>query len=413
MIILVGNVGSTSLKSKLLRVIDQKNFEVLGEANLDNIKSKSVSNFTSAIAGNPKISEIVNVCGLKNAIQFILNWYVDNKVITDWNSISAMGFKCVMGVSNGANFLTPKILHEMKQFGFVAPAHNLPYLEAIDEFRKVIDISMVGVFEPSFHYTVSEYRKCLGLPFEWHEKGIKKLGFHGATHRFLSARAYQLLGKNDGRAISVHLGGSSSICAVKDGRSVDIDQHFTPNSGLLQGTRIGDTDVSAVLFAMKEYGLSIDEVQEQLSNNSGLKGVTGIGTEDFRLIEQAATEGNKRAQMAIQLYIDGIRKHIASMATVLGGIDCIVFGGGIGENNPAVREKCLKDMEFMGIHLDYAVNRNTCGTEAQIADTKNSKVKIYVIPTNEEIVVAYFTKMVLEKNRDLMPEEMEFFTRVN
>jgi acetate kinase len=319
-----------------------------------------------------------------------------------------MGFKCVMGITNGANLLTPEILAEMEKFGFVAPAHNLPYLEAISEFKKVIDIPMVGVFEPSFHYSVPDYRRCLGLPRKWEALGVNKLGFHGASHRYLSASAYKLLRSDKGRVITVHLGGSSSICAVKDGESVDIDQHFSPNSGLLQGTRVGDADVTAVLFAMKHLDISIDQAQEELSYNSGLKGVADIGTEDFRSIRKEANNGNKRAKMALQLYIDGVKKHIGASATVLGGVDCIVFGGGIGENDPQIREQCLENMEFMGIFINKSSNRQVQGKTALISDESHSEVKVYVVPTNEELVVGYFTKKVVQKGRDLAPHEMNF-----
>ncbi len=408
MIILIGNVGSTSFKSKILEMKEGNQVKILGEANLDKIKSAGPSNFTHRVMDRPKKKEAVSISGLKDCIRFILDWYVDRNVIASWNDIQAMGFKCVMGIKNGANLLTPDILGEMEKFGFVAPAHNLPYLEAISEFKKVIDIPMVGVFEPSFHYSLPAYRKCLGIPWDWQSLGIKKLGFHGATHRYLSAAAYRLLGSRSGRIITVHLGGSSSICAVKDGKSVDIDQHFSPNSGLLQGTRIGDADATSILFAVKQLGISVDQAQHELSYNSGLKGTAGLGTDDFRAIEKAAKDGNQRARTALQLYVDLVRKHIGAFATVLGGVDCIAFGGGIGENNPAIREQCLQNMEFMGIHMNRAANRKAAGKTALISKDGPSRAKVYVIPTNEELVVGYFTKQVVRKGRDLTPDEMEF-----
>jgi acetate kinase len=405
--ILVGNVGSTSLKSKLIRFTNQNIAELSGEANLDKIKSKDTSTFSFRLAGGEKQKKPATVYGLKNGIEYLLNWYTQTGLISDFSAIDAMGFKCVMGETNGANLLTPKILAEMKKYGFVAPAHNLPYLEAIGEFKQVLDVPMVGVFEPSFHYSVPEFRKYLGIPWEWHSLGIKKLGFHGASHRYLSAKAYHLLNRKTGRVITVHLGGSSSICAVKDGLSADIDQHFSPNSGLLQGTRIGDADVTSVLFAMDEMGLNVAETQNMLSHNSGLKSMAGIGTEDIKAIEDAAKKGNKRAQLTLDLYTDGIRKHIGAFTTVLGGVDCIIFSGGAGENSPNIRQKCMENLEYMGIVLNETRNENPTGSGALISDDK-SDVKVFVIPTNEELVVAHFTKQVVEKGRDLLPWEMEF-----
>ena len=408
MIILIGNVGSTSLKSKLIDIDDSNNMTILGEANLDKIKSEEDSNFTSINRSGEKSKQVTRITGIQKGIRFILDWYISAGIISGYSEIEAMGFKCVMGITNGANNLTTQILAEMEKFGFVAPAHNLPYMEAIAEFRKVLDVPMVGVFEPSFHYTLPEYKKYLGIPWEWHETGIRKLGFHGASHRYLSAYAYKLMGDNKGRVITVHLGGSSSVCAIKDGFSVDIDQHFSPNSGLLQGTRTGDTDVTAVLYAMDQMGISIREAQRMLSHESGLKSMAGLGTDDCKTIEDAALKGNKRAGMTLDFYVDGIRKHIAGFAAVLGGVDSLVFSGGTGENSSFIRRKCLENLEFMGIVPDHAKNETVHGMKGLISDEKRSKVKVYVIPANEEMVVAYFTKQVVEKGRDLDPEEMQF-----
>jgi len=185
---------------------------------------------------------------------------------------------------------------------------------------------------------------------------------------------------------------------------------FSPNSGLLQGTRIGDTDGTALLYAMKQLGISVEEAQSQVSNNAGLKGIAGIGTEDFREILQAAGSGNRRARIAVEMFVDGVRKFIGSLAVVLGGIDCVVLSGGIGEKNAKMRQRLLEDMEFMGIKIDLQRNREINSDQGMIsADySYDSRAKIYVIPTDEELVVAHFTKRVVEEGRDLEPEEMIF-----
>ena len=411
MIIGIGNVGSTSLKSKIIDIDDNNNITVLGEANLDKIKTKGESNFSHSVGDQASEKEIIDIVGFDAGVKLLLDWYVKNGVIDAPEDIQAMGFKCVMGQTNGANNLSPEILDEMKKFFFVAPVHNIPYVETIDIFRNILDVPMVGVFEPSFHYSIPEFRRYSGFPWEWHEKlGIKKLGFHGSSHRYLSAMAYKLTGTENINLVTIHLGGSSSIAAIKNGKTVDVSMSFSPNSGLLQGTRVGDIDGTALLFAMKELGLSVDQAQDQISNNAGIKGMAGLGTDDVKTILDAASEGNKRAKMTIDLFVDGIRKYIGSFSTVLGGIDCIIFGGGIGEKSQHIREKCLEDMEYMGIKLDMGRNKEVNGKQGLIsADYSiDSKAKIYIVPTNEEVVVAYFTKRVVEEGRDLKADEMIF-----
>lgn len=407
MIIGIGNVGSTSLKSKIIDIDGSNRLTVLGEANLDRITSEGISTFSARVGSGQKTKEEITICGYKAGIQYLLDWYVANGVIDSPTAIQAMGFKTVMGVTNGANKLTSQILEEMRRFVFVAPVHNQPYIDAIGEFSQVLDVPMVGVFEPSFHGSMAAYRRYFGLPWAWHEQGIYRLGFHGSSHRYLSAMAYKLLGSHSGKVISVHLGGSSSLCAIEDGRSVDCNQAFSPNSGFLQGTRSGDIDGTALLYAMKQLGLSIEQAQQQLSTNAGLRGMAGIGTDDMRAIQDAAAQNNERAAMTLDLYVDGIRKDIAGFAAGMGGVDAIVFGGGIGENNVEIRQRCLERLEFMGVTLDSARNEACIGTQECIS-TPGSAVKVFVVPTNEEVVVAHFTKRVVELGRDLRAEEMQF-----
>jgi len=411
MIIGIGNVGSTSLKSKIIDINNKNEINVLGEANLDKIKTRGASNFTHRVGDGPLKKEVIRIAGFDNGIKYILRWFVRNGVIENLKGIEAMGFKCILGEKNGANILSPKILEEMEKYLFVAPVHNKPYIETIGVFNRILDVPMVGVFEPSFYWTVPEYRKISGLPWEWEEEaGIKKHGFHGSSHRYMAAMAYKLMGTENMNLITIHLGGSSSITAVKNGEAIDTSMSFSPNSGLLQGTRIGDIDGTALLFAMKKLGLSVDQAQDEISNNAGLLGIAGIGTDDMQEIMKAAEKENERAKMAVDLYIDGIRKYIGAFSTVLGSIDCIVFGGGIGEKSTLIRERCLGNMDYMGIRLDLARNKDLNGQLGLISSDYSviSKVKLYIVPTDEEFVVAHFTKKVVEKGRDLTPEEMVF-----
>ncbi len=272
MIIGIGNVGSTSFKSKIIDINEKNEIKTLGQANIDKIKSHGDSNFTHSCGDNLIEKETIELFGFEAAINTALEWYMKNGVISKPSDIQAMGFKCVMGETNGANMLTPSILAEMQKYAFAAPVHNIPYIESIGIFSKILNVPMVGVFEPSFHYSIPEFRRPIGFPWDWYEKlGIKKFGFHGSSHRYLAAMAFKLMGTQDIKLITVHLGGSSSVCAIKNGQSMDTSMSFTPNSGLLQGTRVGDVDGTGLLFAMKELGLSIEQAQDEISNNAGLR----------------------------------------------------------------------------------------------------------------------------------------------
>jgi acetate kinase len=411
MIIGIGNVGSTSLKSKIIDINNKNEINVMGEANLDKIKTRGASNFTHRVGDGPLKKEVIRIAGFDNGIKYILKWFVKNGVVSSPKDIEAMGFKCVLGEKNGANILSQKILEEMEKYVFVAPVHNKPYIETIGVFSRILDVPMVGVFEPSFYWTIPAYRRISGLPWDWEKKaGIKKHGYHGSSHRYMAAMAYKLMGTENMNLVTIHLGGSSSITAVKNGEAVDTSMSFSPNSGLLQGARIGDVDGTALLFAMKRLGISVDQAQEEVSNKAGLLGIAGIGTDDMREIMEAAEKENERAKMAVDLFIDGIRKYVGAFSTTMGSIDCIIFGGGIGEKSPLIRERCLENMDYMGIRLDLARNKELNGQLGIISSDYSviSKAKIYIVPTNEEVVVAHFTKKVVEKGRDLTPEEMIF-----
>jgi acetate kinase len=409
MIIGIGNVGSTSFKSKIIDIDDKNNITVLGEANLDRIKTPGESNFVHRDRSGKKVEEKTDVFGFEAGLRLMLKWYVDNGVISSLEDIEALGFKCVLGVKNGANNLTPEVLEEMRRFAFVAPAHNMPYIETIGEFKKVFkNIPLVGVFEPSFYYSIPEHRRVMGVPWTWHQDlGIKKNGFHGSSHRYINAKVILLMGTEKFRLISAHLGGSSSLAAIKDGFSVDTSMLFSPQSGVLQGSRIGDADVYGVLYAMGKMNLSIAQISNELSKNAGLNGIAGIGSDELKDISDAAEAGNERAKIAVDAFTYGVRKYIGSFATVLEGLDVLVFTGGVGEKGANIRWEICRGLEFMGIELDEDKNKAVFGVEGLISSPR-SKVRVYVIPTNEEVVVAYFTKKVVEEGGDLTPSEMIF-----
>ncbi|MBN2073787.1 MAG: acetate/propionate family kinase [Actinobacteria bacterium] len=411
MIIGIGNIDSSSLGIKIININNRNETMVLGEALLDNIISKEDYIFFHRIGEADGVKEKVRVAGLDEGIGLILDWFKENGVVKNLKDIEAMGFKCTLVEKNGASIITPRILEEMEKFLFVAPLASRILIEAIGILKKIIEVPMVGVFEPSFHWTIPQFRKILGLPWEWHNKpGIKKNGYHSASHRYMSAMASKLMGSEKINIMAIHLGRSSSICAVKNGKSIDTSMSFSSNSGMLQGTGAGDTDGTALLFSMKNLGMSVDEAQNQISTNAGLSGIAGIGNDDMSEIISACEKGNKRAKMALDLYIDSVRKYIGAFSTVLGRLDCIVFGGENGEKIPYIRKKCLENMDYMGIRLDLARNKELNGQLGIISSDYSvmSRVKIYIVPVDEEKVVAFFTKKVIEKGRDLAPEEMIF-----
>jgi acetate kinase len=420
MIIAIGNVGSTSLKTKIIDIDDQNNIALLGEANLDRIKAEGESAFSHKHGAGPRKEEQADVVGFKQGINLILDWYKTNGVISHISDIQAVGFKTVLaGKNRGACRLAEVVLDEMKRFSFVAPAHNLPYVETIEIFADILgDVPLVGVFEPSFHNGISEHRRLTGLPLELERKlGVEQKGFHGSTGRY-GAEKIRLMHNRfcletgsrmhvPFRLIYNHLGGSSSTHAILDGKSIATSMRFSPQSGHYQGTRVGDIDVYTVLYAMQQEGLSSEEMERILSRESGLAGISGIKSGEMADIVDAAKKGDRRAALAIDAYIDNIRQYIGAFSTVLNGVDAIGFAGGIGEHSADIRAKICEGLEYLGLELDPRKNESV-GTEDTRITGQSSPIQAYVVHTDEEMVVAYFTKKVVELGRDLAPAEMQF-----
>ncbi len=272
---------------------------------------------------------------------------------------------------------------------FWPPAHNPPYINAIKSFQSLVpEIPCVGLFEPAFHKTIPDYAYTTGIPYELEQKhSIRKYGFHGASHRFISQYAPTFAGidPNDAKVISCHLGGSSSMCAIKNGESMDTSMSFSPQSGLLNANRCGDLDPFIPLFLQKEENLSVDEVAELLQSQGGLSGIAG-GNKDVLQIELDALAGDKRALLAMQTYCYRVKTYIGAYYAVLGGCDVLSFTGGIGEKSAPFRKEICSGLECLGIELDEDLNNSVKG-EAVISKS-SSKVKIVVVETNEELVVA-------------------------
>jgi len=385
MLILVTNVGSTSLKYRLYRYPQE---ELLATGRVERIgTSKGAASWSH---GKSASSLERPFADHREAIEFILQRLLEN-VLSDPKDLGCVAFKTVVAKGyNGCEWLNDTVLRAMEDFNFLAPAHNPPYINAIRLFRELLPKTpLIGLFEPAFHLTMPDYAQVYPLPKEWREEfGIQRYGYHGASHRYVSERIPQLTGRkaSEINLISCHLGGSSSLCAIAGGKSTDTSMGFTPQSGIFHATRIGDLDPFAVLYLMREKKLSVEEVITQLTKKSGLLGLSGL-SEDMREIEAAMDTGNPEARLAFQAFGYVVKKAIGSFLAVLGRVDVLAFAGGIGERGARVREEICRGLEGLGIRMDEEKNRACNGTEAEISAT-DSPIAIWVVPTNEELIVA-------------------------
>jgi len=354
--ILVPNLGSTSLKYQLL--------EMPAETVLARGRLERVSDYRQAI----------------------------RQIDTGSHAVDAVAFKTVLGGKSyrGTFRIDDNVLAALEEYLPAAPAHNAIYLTGIRAFRETMPgVPLVAAFETEFHATMPEHAVRYGVPADWREKfGIRRYGFHGASHEFVSRRVPEILARpaETLRLVSCHLGGSSSMCAIAGGRSVDTTMGFSPQSGLENATRHGDLDVFAVLYMMERNGWSIEEVRRQLARTGGLAGLSGIAGGDVRDIEAAARDGNQDAALALEVFAYQIKKTIGAYAAAMGGLDAVAFTGGIGENAPGLRAACCAGLEFLGIRLD--ARRNQEGVGDRLISADEAPVKVVVLTTNEELVVA-------------------------
>ncbi|MBK8946889.1 MAG: acetate/propionate family kinase [Ignavibacteriae bacterium] len=391
--IVVCNIGSTSLKFQLL---DMNNEQQLAKGYIERVGEKDA--IVNYWIGNEKITSITsNVPTLKNAVKLSLDFLLDpkNNLLKSIEEIDGIGFKTIQaGDKNGSVILDDEVLQAMENYSSLAPAHNPPYLEAIHMFRELLpNTNLVGVFEPGFHVDIPDYARVYGVPIEWIENyGVIKYGYHGASHRFITSETIKVLNlyKENHKIISVHLGGSSSLCAYKNGKSIDTTMGFTPQTGLIQGTRIGDLDPFVLPYIMEKKKITLDEALKECSKNSGLKGLSGISA-DMREIKEAIKENNKNALLARNKFIYDIKRYIGEYIILMEGIDAITFTGGIGQKDWELREEVLNSLKFLGFELNKEFNQ----THQQIINTENSKFFALVLDTNEELVVARETKKVI------------------
>lgn len=393
MITLVANLGSTSFKYKLFDMSEGREL-VLATGSADRIGASASGGEASAWeieTGDVAEAGSAALPDHAAAIELHLAKLRDMGV-SQVNDLSAIGFKAVHGGPiSGAVRVDDEVLETMQRFAPIAPAHNPPYIAAMKSFReKLPHVEQVAAFETAFHQTIPLYRAAYAVPYEWIEAhGVRRYGFHGASHRYIATRTAELAAQHGfaaDRVISCHLGGSSSISAILRGESVANSFGTTPQSGVFHNNRVGDFDPYA-LKQLEAGGVSIDDAFQAMSKQGGLLGLSGVSG-DMRDVEAAAAQGDARARLALDAFVDVCRRYIGSYMAVLGGVDAIVFTGGIGQHAAAVRGMICEGFEYAGVEIDRAKNDDAKGDEETRLDAESSRAAVWVVPTNEELIVA-------------------------
>jgi acetate kinase len=382
--ILVANLGSTSFKYRL--------FE------------KTEGAFSLLVKGGYERTSNYTAC-----IEAMLEALVQDGFLRSGDELDAVGFKTVLGKDlSGCVPADENVLQALEGFASIAPAHNPAYAEGIRSFaQKMPSVPLVALFETAFYQWVSEAASTYAIPKAWRDAGVRRYGFHGASHKYVAERSAELCGREDiaervrklyqegpgsfegkpFRVISCHLGGSSSVTGIHNGVAIGTSMGFSPQSGLPQNNRVGDLDAMAIPFAQKELGLSLDEVEHQLTKESGLLGLSGVSN-DLRDIRRAYGAGNADAELALHVLIDAIRHWIGAFLLKMGGCEAIVFTAGIGENDPIIRELVCTGLEELGLVLSFAANQKTIGGEEGSIQDSASRIQVLVLPANEELVIA-------------------------
>ena len=393
--VLVLNCGSSSLKYQL---INMENEEVLASGKYERIGEEEA--FITHKVNGQKIEIKHPALNHEEAIDFTLKQLVnpEYKVIDSLDEISAIGHRLVHGGEkiNKSVVITDEVINVLKECIDLAPLHNPAGIIGIEACQKVMPGKpMVGVFDTAFHQSIPKERYIYPIPYEYYKKyHIRKYGFHGTSHMYVSQRLAEIVGKNieDLKIVTCHLGQGSSICAIEGGKSVDTSMGLTPLGGIPMVTRSGDMDPSVITFLMKKENLSAEEVENVLNKKSGVQGISGLAP-DFREIESASYGDNERARIAMEKFKYEIASYIAKYAVAMNGIDYIVFTGGVGENQINIRRGICEKLEFMGVKIDAEAN-NVRGEEKEIS-AQDSKIKVYVVPTNEELMIAKETQRLI------------------
>lgn len=385
MLVLVANLGSTSFKYRLFDMTDER---CLARGSVDRIGAQE--SCCEVEIGSWSEQRTMPVADHGVAVAACLEQLTnpEHGVLQDASEVSAIGFKAVHGGRlSGVFAVDDDLLDAMTEMNAAAPAHNPPYIAAMKALRtRFPELPLVAAFETDFHRTIPAARREYAIPRQWADEfHIRKYGFHGASHRYIATRSASLLGRDDARVISCHLGGSSSLTAIKSGESVMTTMGMTPQTGLPQNNRVGDFDPFALPLIMERTGMSLDETLTQLASHGGLLGLSDHSG-DIRDLEAAAATGDDKSQLALDVFVQEIRRHLGGMIVALGGVDAIVFTGGIGEKGAGIRAGVCADMEELGIVLAPDANMAVSG-EATFHSTE-SRTQLWVIPTNEEVIVA-------------------------
>ncbi len=397
--ILVLNCGSSSIKYQLFNIENEELLAkgIIEKIGLENSIVKNERNDGKKIKLELKIDD--HKAGIEKVLSILTS--KDNGSLLDLNEISAVGHRVVHGGEkfNSSVLITEEVIDKMEELIDLAPLHNPPNLIGIHAMKTLLpQIPQVGVFDTAFHQSLPARAFHYAIPYDLYEKyGIRRYGFHGTSHRYVSKRACEFLNMDYGKQkiITCHLGNGASIAAVMNGKSIDTSMGLTPVEGLMMGTRTGDLDIGALFYIMDKEKLGIAEANNLVNKKSGVLGISGISS-DMREIETERDQGNERAELALDMYHYRVIKYIGAYAAAMGGIDIIVFTGGIGENGPETREEVCKDLGFMGVKFDASLNNNKRGVEVEIS-APDSKVKVVVIPTNEELVIAQDTYRIISE----------------
>ncbi len=389
--VIVCNIGSTSFKSQLIDMDDER---VIARIHIERVGSENARGRYYRGMDTLVRDEEESILNQREAVRNGLD-FIETEIIDSISEIDAVGFKTVQGGEvNGSVELNERAIKALEDYIDMAPAHNPPYLEAIRMFGELLPgKKMVGVFEPGFHVNKPEYAAVYGAPYEWYEKyGVKKYGFHGASLRYMTGETVRRLNldPDNHKIVACHLGGSSSVCAFKNGVAIDTSMGFSAQTGLIQSSRVGDMDAYVVPYIMKKTGMSLDEVYTELSKNAGIKGLSGTSG-DMRDVIDAIAAGSKRAKLAYDKYMYDIKFYIGAWIYIMGGIDAICFSGGAAMKDPELREEVLSNMDFLGFKIDKEANN----ANEERLDAEGSTIAAIMFDTNEEIIVARETVKVV------------------
>ncbi len=405
--ILVLNCGSSSIKYQLINMAN--NAELLAKGIIERVGLKD-SELKHQSKGKDTYFLIQDIPDHEVGIDLLLKVLLDQDygVLKSVNDILAVGHRVAHGGENfsASALITPEVKKNIEDVIELAPLHNPANLNGINSMEKLMpQVPQVAVFDTAFHQTIPSHAYMYALPYELYEDDkIRRYGFHGTSHKFVFQTACDALfmRQDNIRAITCHLGNGASICAIKNGKSIDTSMGLTPVEGLIMGTRTGDLDLGALLYIMKKKGLNVEEANNLINKKSGMLGVSGISS-DMRDIENAAwKEGNKRADLALEMYIYRIKKYIGAYTAAMGGVDLIVFTGGVGENGPETREAICKGLDYLGLAFDAEKNTGLRG-KLDMISKHDSKVKVMVVPTNEELVIAHDTLRIVSHKEEKEP----------